>query len=186
MLYYLMSVPICASCTSCHQLWQFSWDIGTDHGKLIASLVVGRSFFFRLNFPVSWFRRASWVSKPIFIGYSRCTMHSRFRCVWLYVLYELAAKSPPRDTILYFYLFCRFFFVHNFCSFYRYLLSIFIAWSHWIPCKYFFILFIWASSHFICSARALAIAVVSFLCDILKFNWLLFMHWHWIACSAAL
>lgn len=109
MLYYLMSVPICASCTSCHQLWQFSWDIGTDHGKLIASLVVGRSFFFRLNFPVSWFRRASWVSKPIFIGYSRCTMHSRFRCVWLYVLYELAAKSPPRDTILYFSLFCRFF-----------------------------------------------------------------------------
>lgn len=155
-----MSVPICASCTSCHQLWQFSWDIVTDHGKLIVSLVVV-GIFFRLNFPVSQFRRASRVSELIFIVDAHCTMYSRFR----YMLYETGGKITA--AIQFFIFFSSTIFVRFIVGFF-FLLDFFIAWSHWIPC-HAFLVFIWASKQTVIAKCAL-----SHFCNILKFNWLLF------------
>lgn len=79
-VYYLMFVPIPR--TSCHRLWQFSWDIVTDHGKLIILC-----WFFVLIF--CWFYSVAYAVVTIVESHFDCvcTVHNAF-CIM-----RLAAKS---------------------------------------------------------------------------------------------
>lgn len=121
-------------------------------------------YFFRLNFPVSQFRRASRVSELIFIVDAHCTMYSRFRYMYIIPNWRQNHRS---DTIL-----CCFFFVHNFCSFYRW---IFFSLDFLLHDHIGFHAMHFQSSFGQASKQSLQCALqLSHFCNILKFNWLLF------------